>query len=206
MTTETEIANMAQGYLAISKEIENIETDTGTAAYAFNLYYDNTLAAILQKWKPDLAHKYANLALVESDPNDDYEYSYRYPSDCLCFLRIRSGFGPAINRIPYIISSDSTGRLIWTNEGSTATGIYIQNFGQESDFSPMLTEALAMQMAVKMAPILEVNVPAGLRREADMVLRDAISADRNQRGEGQRMESSATRIRGGSDTFPPLTS
>jgi len=59
---------------------------------------------------------------VEEDPNDEWGFSYRYPTDCLEIRRIQSGLRQDVpgSRVPYRVGFDgttttATGRLIFTD-------------------------------------------------------------------------------------------
>ena len=118
--SETAIANLALGHLGISDEISNIDTDRSAEGLACKRFFTTARDIMLRDFRSHFATTFATLSLVEENPNDEWAYSYRYPSDCLFFKRILSGIrnDTRETRIPHKIASDSVGRLIFTDKSS----------------------------------------------------------------------------------------
>lgn len=116
--SETAVANLALGHLGISEEISNIDTDRSAEGLACKRYFTTARDMALRDFRCPFAVKFATLSLVEENPNSEWDYSYRYPSDCLFFKRILSGTRNDTNqtRTPYKIASDGVGRLIYTDK------------------------------------------------------------------------------------------
>src|SRR5665648_440114 len=91
MSSATEICNMALGHLASGKEIANLETERSAEAIACRRFFDSARDAVLRDFSWPFATKIKALSLIEEDPNSEWAYSYRYPTDCLNFRRILSG-------------------------------------------------------------------------------------------------------------------
>lgn len=118
--SEVAICNLALGHLAISSEINNLTTEKSAEASACRRYFTSARDESLRDLKCTFATKFADLSLVESNPTSEWQYSYRYPSDCLFFRRILSGTrnDTQESKIPYRIASDDVGKLIFTDQPS----------------------------------------------------------------------------------------
>ena len=117
-SSKTEICNIALSHLGSAKDVANVETEASQEAGACRRFYDMALKATLRDFPWSFATKIADMQLVEEDPNDEWAYSYRYPSDCLRMRRILSGNRNDTNdtREPYKISRDASGLLIFSDK------------------------------------------------------------------------------------------
>lgn len=115
--TKTEICNVSISHLGVSKDIASIDEDSG-AARALKRYYDLALRDTLRRYPWPFAVKFYTLGLISEDPTEEWEYSYRYPSDCLKILRILSGDrnDDLESKVVYKMVSDTEGQLIYTDE------------------------------------------------------------------------------------------
>lgn len=116
--SEVAVCNLALGHLGVSEEIQNLETERSAAASACRRYITTARDMSLRDFRWPFATAFASLSLVEEDPNTEWKYSYRYPSDCLNFRRILSGSrnDSRETRIPYKLASDDSGKLIYTDQ------------------------------------------------------------------------------------------
>lgn len=117
-SSKVEICNLALSHLAIGKEIANFETEKSEEASSCRRFYDIALKATLRDFPWSFTTKIAPLALIEESPNDEWAYSYRYPSDCLNIRRILSGErnDTRQSRVPYKIAQDTSGLVIYTDQ------------------------------------------------------------------------------------------
>lgn len=117
MASETEICNMALSHLGVGKEIANLDTEASQEASACRRFYDLARDATLRGFNWPFANVTTTLALVETDPNDEWAYSYRYPSDCLKLIKLLSGTrnDTRASRVPYKIAQDNSGKIILTD-------------------------------------------------------------------------------------------
>lgn len=118
VVSKTHILNMALSHLGVSKEVQDQETENSIEARASRRHYDNDLETVLTAIPWPFATQFAALGLVEEDPNDEWDYSYRYPSDCVILRRILSGFRTdnQDSRVPFKIGRDDDGTLVYTDE------------------------------------------------------------------------------------------
>ena len=167
MASKTGTCNLSLGHLGISKEIGNIETEKSASAAACRRYFDISLDEVFRDFVWPFANKYADLGLVEESPNEDWAYSYRYPSDCRRLQKILSGIRNDTNdtRVPYELGNDANGKLIFTDKENAQVKytVFISDAGlYTSDFIMMHSFLLAAYIA----PRITGGDPFGLRKDA----------------------------------------
>jgi hypothetical protein len=76
------------------------------------------LEETLRKHHWPFAKRYVSLALIEEDPNDDWAFSYRYPSSCVEIRKILTGTRAEQRdfRKPWQLGSDDSGLIVFTDE------------------------------------------------------------------------------------------
>lgn len=160
MATKTEICNLALSHLGVGKEIANVETEASEEAAACRRFYDPTVRKMLKEFPWPFATRYVDLALVEEDPTNEWDYSYRYPSDCLEIRRIMSGnrVDSLGTRVAYRIVSDATGLLIFTDEADASIEYTVMP-ENTSFFDPLFIEALSYYLAFEIAPRVTAGDP-----------------------------------------------
>lgn len=149
------ICNMALGHLGISSEIGNLTTEKSAEAFACRRFFTQCRDIAMRDMRVPFASHIATLALVEEEPNSEWSYSYRYPSDCLFFKRILSGDrnGASSTRVPYKISSDSSGKLILTDKEDAEceyTRLIEDPLMWPDDFILAMSYLLASMMAARL--------------------------------------------------------
>lgn len=115
--SSTEICNMALSHLGVGAEIGVLSTENSNEAKACRRFYEIARDVTFRDFAWPFAQTIADLGLVETDPNDEWGYSYSYPSDCLKLKRILSGLRNDTHqsRIPFKIIHSSSGNLILTD-------------------------------------------------------------------------------------------
>lgn len=118
MASKTEICNLAISHLGVGSRIANVETERSAEAAICRTFFEITRDITLRDFDWIFSRKTVTLGLIESDPNDEWGYSYRYPSDCINARRIPSGIrnDNRQSRIPYEIAQDDDGQLIYTDK------------------------------------------------------------------------------------------
>lgn len=149
MSSEVEICNMALGYVGVAHEISSLD-GVETEAQQCKRFYAQTRDATLRDFPWPFADKVVALALVASDPNDDWAYSYRYPADCIRAIRFVTGQRVQTVRVPWALSSDASGKLIFTDM-QDAVLKYIYKVIDPEMFDPSFVEALAWRLGSKVA-------------------------------------------------------
>jgi hypothetical protein len=151
MASKLGIWNMALSHLGISKEVATVN-ESSQEARALDRFYDETLKEVLSDFPWPFATKFEVLGLVEEDPNIEWQFSYRYPTDCLHVRKILSGNrnDNRQSRVPYRIAIDSSGKLIFTDmqDAELEYTCLIDNPEHfPSDFTLMLSYRLASHVA-----------------------------------------------------------
>lgn len=116
--SKTVIANMALRHIKVSKEIGNLDTDLSAEAEAIRVFYETLRAETLRACYWSFATKYVALSLVQQKPTSEWDFSYRYPTDCVRIRRIlnpQSRVDTRKSRVPYLMASDPTGVLVYTD-------------------------------------------------------------------------------------------
>lgn len=178
VSSPTEICNLALGHVGHSKAIANLDVERSLAAQACRTYYVATLNEILAGIPWMFCKKFADLTLVTDftvlTTINEWSYAYRYPSDCIQFIRIVS---PRLNndtrqsRIPYTIAADATGLLIYTDwpaAGSLITPQVEYQFlnSNVAVYPPDFVMAFSYLLASHMAPMVTAGDPFQLGPKA----------------------------------------
>ena len=167
MASKTEILNMALGHLAISTTVGDIETEKSEAARVGRRFYDLALKEVTEACPWPFLSVITALALVASEPNTEWAFSYRYPVDCAGVVRILSGIrnDNRQTRAPYKMSHDSEGRLIFSDI-ENAEIEYTANAAMPQIYPSGFTMAFSFYLAGLIAPSLTGGDPAKLRESA----------------------------------------
>ncbi len=114
MAAEVDIYNMALGHLGVSQTVASTTEKTAEAT-ACRRFYDNCRDALLRAGGFAFSRKFKALGLVEADPTEEWDFSYRYPNDALFLRRILSGARNDSEKsiVPYLIGQDDAGLLLY---------------------------------------------------------------------------------------------
>lgn len=194
--TDVQIINMALVHLGHTQFIAN-RSELANEAIVGDLFYDPAVQYCLEDFAWGHARKYVALGLVQTDPNDDWQYSYRYPSDCVKVRRIVTALGrvdPAPP--PFNVGQDDTGRLIYTDT-QNAVIEYTKLVTNTALFPAMFAEAVSWWLAGLMCPGLakDRKQAAGCFQMYSLVLARAQAKDRNESQDPPELESEAIRAR-----------
>lgn len=156
MSSKTEIVNLALTHLGVGKEIAALETENSEEARAARRVYDTARDTVLQDCPWPFATRIAALALVEEEPNTEWAFSYRYPSDCIYLRRVLSGLrnDTRQSREPYKIAGDSSGKLIYTDSQDAQIEYTAKSDNPQvypSDFVMAFSYLLAFLMGPRLA-------------------------------------------------------
>ncbi len=159
MSSQIAIYNLALSHIGIGTEVASI-TERSQEALALNRFYVTTRDAVIRAFLWPFATKIVTLGLVEADPNDEWGYSYRYPSDCLFFRRVLSGIrnDTRQSRVPCKIASDSSGQLVYTDSES-AQAEYTARITDAGLYPADFELALSLRLASQVAPRLTGGDP-----------------------------------------------
>ena len=186
----TEICNLALTHLGSTVEIEDLDDEGSDEAIICRRVFANTRDAVLRDFHWPFATKIQALGLVEEDPNSEWAYSYRTPSDCLNVRRILSGIrnDSRQSRVPYRIGQDVQGELIFTDK-EDAELEYTTRITDVVRFPADFVNALALRVAAYIAPKLTAGDPFKLgERALQLYLREISNAQANAANEEQAEE------------------
>jgi len=160
MSSKVEVANLALSHLGIGKEIANIDTEKSEEAAAIRRFYDVALGIVLSDCPWPFATRIAALALVASEPNTEWAYSYRYPTDCLYVRRVLSGLrnDTRQSRAPYKIAGDDNGSLLFTDAEDAQMEYTTKNVTTQI-YPPDFVLVLSYYIAYLVAPRLTGGDP-----------------------------------------------
>jgi len=203
MASRTEIANMALGHIGVGKKIANIDTETERSqeATACRQFYDIALAATLRDFAWPFATRIEELGLVEEDPNSEWSYSYRYPTNCVEMRRILSGTRTDTHqsRVPFRIIHDASGKLILTDQ-ENAEAEYTILASDPLQYPPDFILAFSYRLATYIIPQIttgdQFTIGKGLLQLYMLEIRRAQTNAANEEQPDQEPDSEFDRIRG----------
>lgn len=156
-SSRTEVANFALSHLGVGTRIANIETERSQEANACRQFFDHVTEIMLRSYDWPFATKIVDLVEVEEDPNDEWAFSYRYPSDCFRLIRIPSGLrnDTRASRIPYRVAQDddASGKIILCDL-EDAKIEYIYNVTQIERWPADFVLAHSFRLAAYIAPMI----------------------------------------------------
>jgi hypothetical protein len=167
MADKTAICNMALSHLGVSDEINNVDTERSAEAAACRRFFTQCVDEVMRDFNYPFATVYASLGLIESEPNDDWDYSYQYPSDCSRLLKILSGVrnDSRQSRVPYSLANGDTGKIIYTDQVN-AVAKYTKIITDVSIFPPDVVSTLSLLLSSYIAPRITSGDPFKLGERA----------------------------------------
>lgn len=164
----TKIANFALAHLNISDRIANIELDKSVEAQLCREFYTLTIDNTLRDHDWPFATVLGEaLALVQTSPNTEWGYSYRYPTNCHKFRRILSGIrnDTQDSKVPHKFGRDNEGQLIFTDKVD-ALCEYTFKEKDPNRYPPDFILAASFQLAFLIAPTVTGGDPFKLGQRA----------------------------------------
>jgi hypothetical protein len=155
--TVVSVCNVALSRSGVNRSINDID-EASQEAVTCKLHYENVRDEVLRDVAWPFATRYADLALVASVPNGDWQYAYRAPSDMIRPIRIVTGVRAEHPRTVFKRGSDASGGLIYADQPE-ATLEYTGRIEDPTMFSPDFASALAWRLAMEIGPALS-NAPA----------------------------------------------
>lgn len=153
MSSETSICNLALSYLG-KNNIEDL-SDAGTEARACRQFYAHNRDTLLQAYPWRSAGKTISLAELTNDRPGQWAYCYQRPTDCLKIRWVRREFSltdacPQTLQQEIMNPFDWEGTKIYCNL-SPAFLRYTFKLTDPTKFSPLLIDAMAQHLAVRLA-------------------------------------------------------
>lgn len=161
------VVNIALSRVGEGKAVVAI-TELSKEATLARLLYDDAVETTLRDFPWPFATRYATLVQVATPANRDWLYSYRQPADCIFERRIVMAREGAVDPAPppMALSSDATGRLIYTNEAAAILE-YTRRPGCAAGMGdPLFRDALAWRLAADLAPSL-TRIPEVIKHCSD---------------------------------------
>lgn len=166
MYTKAKIFNLALGALLLTKRISDTENDTSVENVTLNVHYDTALRSTLQDLDLDGTSSQKELELIAEDPNDLWDYVYKYPTDCAFIRRIQSSVlkDTRSTQVPKRIGIYEGKKAIFTNAESPIIE-YISNDVALTTLSASAGLAIAYKLAVLSSPLIVGKGAAQLRQQ-----------------------------------------
>jgi hypothetical protein len=151
-TSVLDIWNQAISLCGNSDEVQGL-TESSANANACRRFYEQDRDEMMNDFPYPFMKVTIALALVTTDPTDEWAFAYAYPSDCFTIRRIQGVLRNETrqSRVPYLIGRDGDTLLIYT-DWENAIAEYTIDGTDTSRFPPSFTKALALKLAVDIAP------------------------------------------------------
>lgn len=149
MASVIEICNIALSRLGNSRTINSLQEQSKEAGLC-SLHYDSAREEVLSDFNWNFATKRVVLADTGKAPGD-WQYAYRYPTDCLRITEIMvPGMrnAPERMKIQYEVGSDAegTGKLIYTDQADAELK-YVAKVTDPNMFDALFRSALSWKLA-----------------------------------------------------------
>lgn len=204
---DTVIANMALGFLGVSKPIANLESESSVEAQACRTYFDTARDECLRDYGWPFATKLKTLSSLEENPSDEWDEAYQEPSDCLKARRILSGTrnDTQQSRVPYRIIRGDSGNVILTDKEDAVLEYTFRH--TEIEYWPAdFKTAMALKLATYIVMIVTAGDPynMGPKSEAryQYQMGKAKMNARNEEVQDPAPDSEFVRVRDGGDCSP----
>lgn len=118
MYTKTSLFNLALNMILLQRDIANADTSIGKEVNVLRTVWEPALFSTLQELDLDRTMITASLELLQADPNDLWDYAYKYPSNCARIRRIVSEVikDDESTKIPLATGSIPPNVVIFTNQ------------------------------------------------------------------------------------------
>lgn len=193
MYTKSKLFNIALNMMLLQKEITNADTDQTKEAKVLRLNWEPALYSALADMDLDRTMTTAELELLENDPNDLWDYAYKYPSNC---ARLRRIITDAVKddestRVQLKTGTVGTNTVIFTNEYQASVE-YIPNDLPLSALNPHAGLAVAARLAYLSAPLIIGKEARNIRKQcSDDYVLFKIEAQELDRSENLTFDSPA---------------
>lgn len=118
VSSKAEVLSLAISLIGSGKQVANFDSEETPEARAGRAFYDLALESVLTDFDWGFARRRVALELIETDPNDEWSYSYRCPLDYINALSIYNGESRPDTRdnyVPFEIGGDNAGKIIFTD-------------------------------------------------------------------------------------------
>jgi len=198
-SSKVEIWNVSVSHLGSGKVIGS-DTEASEEARACSRMWDLCLDKVLRAGPWSFATRIEAAQLIEEDPNDEWLYSYRKPTDCISIKRVLSGArnDDRQSRVAFKEASDSSGNLFFTDEEDAYIEVVYRNTNTQF-YTPGFTLAVSYKLASMIAPKLTKGDPFKMKQDMErmylMSLAEALAADGNEDQPDEEPDSEFIRTR-----------
>ncbi len=209
--SEIIICQLALSRIGSVTTISSLDTqvDDSPEAQACALWYPQVRDATITDWPWPWAHTSAVLNQVNTlyPATPEYQYSYRYPVDCLNLKRVVPTIAQSSSTTPpqttglssvlsgydqwwlrpegdaypwgFRIQGDDIGRLVCTDLGE-ATALYVRRVTDPTQFAPDFIDLLVARLSVELA--MELAISDKRQEKAEKTYRSAVMRARGRIG------------------------
>jgi len=196
MASTVQIFNMALRHIGVSIAVASL-TENSKERLTMSSFFDNDRQSVLRRYNWPFATSYIPLGLLETEPNADWLYSYRYPVNALRIRRVLTDAGKLETKPPpFRRGRDSIGDVIYTDIPEAVAECTVDITDSEQ-FDADFVEALSWKLALSAAPSL-ARLPKAVDNCARMYEYTIAVATQNSGNESQQNdppESEAVRER-----------
>lgn len=155
MASSLTICNKALALLGVATPIASL-TERSAEAYACNLFFEEVRDATLRDFEWPFTTKFEALVVDEEEPNDEWAFSYVYPSDCLAIRKILSGVrnDTEDTKVPYEIGVNADGATVIFCDLEDAVLKYSLKVTDANRYTSDFMLALSLHLASFIAPML----------------------------------------------------
>lgn len=163
--SETDIANISLAGIGQEDPIDNLWTDDSKNARLCRRFFWPTVDALLRGHLWNCAIHRRTITPLAAAPDSDWDYQYQLPVNPYCLRMLQVGEA-ADQPIEWRIE----GRRLLCNESSTPI-VYIKRITDTNEFDPLLVDALAVSLSIKLAmPITNnPNLVDSLIKQLEMI-------------------------------------
>ncbi len=169
MYTKAQIFNLSLSALLLQRQVANPDTDPSNEAKVLSSNWQAAFESTLGEMDLDATSTYVPLELIVEDPTNlprEWEYAYKYPTNCLFFRRIRSCYAVdnKTTHIPKRVGIYNGQKVIFTRQEKAVAEIIASDIPLAA-LNGSAALALAMRLAWLSAPLIVGKGSGQLKQE-----------------------------------------
>ena len=155
MYTKAKIFNLALGALLLKKRISDTETDISTENQTLNVHWETALYSVLEDLDLDGTSSQKTLELRVTEPNDMWNFAYKYPVDCALLRRIQTSVlkDNRTTQVPRRVGIHDNEKVIFCDQEDVIIE-YIPKDVPLNSLSANVGLAIAYKLALLSAPLI----------------------------------------------------
>lgn len=177
MYAKVDLFNLALGALLSTKKIINTDDDTSRENTILNVHWTAAWNASLSDMDLNRTSRQKTLELLVKNPNNLWQFAYKYPADCAFLRRLQSGVvkDDPESHIPKITIDHSGTLAIYTNQVDAIVE-YISNEVNPKLLSAHAGLAVGYQLAMLSAPLISGKGATAIRKQVVDMYRIAVAS------------------------------